>query len=170
MKNKRKFQEYMAGCSEIFGKELTDTLNGTYWELLKPYSDQQCERAFKKIMTSSKFFPKPVELIDAMKENLELLNAPSAWGEVMGSLGSGCEPEDPLIRKTIQALGGWSWMSTLTYDELHWMEKRFYEHYSSLSETYEDQMLLEDSEERPGRLTENDRILLEDKKRMELRK
>lgn len=132
MKNRKMFTNYMALFSEIFDKEASIALQKVYWQALENYSDLECEEAFKKIVSTSKFFPKPVEIIAAIpgREAQDALPL-TAWGSVMAGLESGREPEDPVTREAIRRVGGWHWLQQQSYDELHWIEKRFIEHYES---------------------------------------
>ena len=133
MKDKRKFSEFLTGLGEIFDKEITKTLNKVYWECLKPYTDQECEIAFTKTIANCKFFPRPAEII----ENIPKTNAFNAWGVVIDALERGEEPQNYAIQETIRRLGGWSWLTRQTYDELVWVEKRFYEYLEVINETPE---------------------------------
>ena len=121
----------MTGMGEIYDKEITPILTKIYWKVLLPFTNEQAEKAFNRAIASCKWFPKPSELIDLLKEEVKGLSAPEAWYEVMSGLERGHEPNDPIIQKAIRALGGWQRMGLLTYDELSWVEKRFNEHFNT---------------------------------------
>lgn len=136
MKNRKMFTNYMALFAEIFDKEVSIALQKVYWQALEAYSDPECEEAFKKIVATSKFFPKPAEIINAIDSLSSPETAPLiAWGTVMASLESGVEPSDPSTKEAIRRVGGWAWLQSQSYDELHWIEKRFIEHYESSGES-----------------------------------
>ena len=147
MKNQIKFKECMSLMSEVFNKEISQVLTDVYWEVLKDYSDADCEQAFKMAITNLKFFPKPVELISFIKEKAvdPRISALGAWHKVMSALEAGAQPKnDPCITRTISVLGGWAHLGSLSYTELGWIEKRFIEHYANFQQN--DQSLLEFSE------------------------
>jgi hypothetical protein len=60
----------------------------------------------------------------------------------MSGLECGVIPEDRRIKESIRRIGGWDWLSGQSYDELHWLEKRFLEHFDQIaeSETYDNQI------------------------------
>lgn len=67
MKNNKMFMNYMVLFGELYNKKISDTLKNAYWETLKPYNDKDCEEAFKKVIESLTFFPKPAEIIGFIK-------------------------------------------------------------------------------------------------------
>ena len=141
MKNKKKFKEYMTGLGEIFNKEITDTLKNIYWEILKPFTDVQCELAFNKLISTCKFFPKPSEFIKILRgdDNDRSLRA---WQGVTKALENGLNNfDDEITNQCIQVLGGWNFLFTRGYEELEWIEKRFHEHYQSLDKRQEFDLL-----------------------------
>jgi hypothetical protein len=46
-------------------------------------------------------------------------------------------PDDARIQETLRRLGGWAWMQDKSYDDLHWLEKRFIEHFEQITESDE---------------------------------
>ena len=134
MKDKVKFKEFMVGLGLIFDKDIPAPLSSIYWKTLQPYTDQECEKTFNRLISTCKFFPKPAEFLEILKGTTED-NGIQAWQKVMGILGRGGKSADDYqIDKAVNALGGWSYLGQQTYDELKWTEKRFREHYEVISE------------------------------------
>ena len=138
MKDEILFKEYMTGLGEIHGKEISDTIKNIYWKTLKPFSDEECQRAFEIIIQKSRFFPKPVDFLEILQvEEADGDRAAIAWGEVMSRLQS--DPYNPtswhdnMIPDCINRLGGWDHLCRSTTKELAWIEKRFAELYKALS-------------------------------------
>jgi hypothetical protein len=143
MNNKKIFAEYMTVLGEIHGKEISKTLAESYFEILKPYSDNECITAFKLVIKNSKFFPKPAEILELL-ESKNKLSSSEAWGKVIDCLTYGRQSENPTISKAISALGGWDYLSKLSYDDLHWQEKRFKEYFNDFQNKNDfDQDLIE---------------------------
>jgi hypothetical protein len=145
MKNKKRFAEMMSSLAVLFDKDVSEVLRGIYWQVLKGYSDEEVELAFHQVVASCKFFPKPAEIIQFIKSRKaeeNQANALESWGMVMSGLECGVIPEDRRIRESIRRIGGWDWLSGQSYDELHWLEKRFLEHFDQIaeSETYDNQI------------------------------
>jgi hypothetical protein len=67
MKNEIKFKEYMTMLCELHDKILSDMMKDLYWKVLEPFTDEECERAFKELIYSTRFFPKPVDLIEILQ-------------------------------------------------------------------------------------------------------
>ena len=61
MKNEVKFKEYMATLCELYDRQISKLLTDLYWKILEPFTDEQCEEAFKEIISSCRFFPKPAD-------------------------------------------------------------------------------------------------------------
>jgi hypothetical protein len=130
MKDGIMFKNYMTTLGELFNKDLSDTLKDMYWEALKPYSDEDCEEAFKKSVSLCKFFPKPADLIEFMGNESAGDKAVLAWVEVdkaVRTIGnySSVKFSDPVIHSVIQALGGWSELSMCSNLEWKWKKKEF---------------------------------------------
>ena len=49
MKNEIMFKEYISLLCETFDKSLSSALSTLYWRVLEPFTDEQCEAAFKEI-------------------------------------------------------------------------------------------------------------------------
>jgi len=67
---------------------------------------------------------------------------------VMSWLECGTIPNDRRIQESIRRLGGWDWLSGRSYDDLHWLEKRFVEHFEQIVESGRSENPLIASEER----------------------
>jgi hypothetical protein len=131
MKNEQRFGEILGILCICFDKEISEPLLKVYWQIFKNYDQRLVEKAFSKAMTECVFFPKPAEIIRFMREDA---NALEYWGMLMTGLECGKEPNDSKTKEVVRRLGGWERLQTLNYDELHWLEKRFVEHYQSLTE------------------------------------
>lgn len=123
MKNKKKFSECMSVLSEIFDKEISKSLQVVYWDILNPYDDEKCIKAFNRVVKECKFFPRPAELLSFIDK--ETPNKSELWEKVMKSLSSGNTPTDPTILRIVNILGGWEYLQQQGYSDLVWIEKRF---------------------------------------------
>jgi hypothetical protein len=61
------FADQMEGLGLTYDKEVTDPLSEIYFRALMAYSVEQIERAVNQIIITSKFFPKPSELIELIE-------------------------------------------------------------------------------------------------------
>jgi len=141
------FASIMAFLAEIFddGKPLNKQKIQAYWLVLKKYPINSIKTASKILIRERtyKSFPLPAEIIKYIPNNK--LSPHEAWQVVIDGLSNDHCPNEKVIRKVIDTLGGWSWLGSRTYDDLHWIEKRFLEHYETIIEKskHDDLMLLE---------------------------
>jgi len=135
MRDEIKFKEYMSLLSETFDKPVSGSLNDLYWKILEPFTDEQCESAFKEIIYSSKFFPKPADFMEILKGKKEH-RATEAWIEVLNAIKrignyESVKFSDPVIHSVLQVMGGWDKLAaTMTVDEEKWKQKELERLYS----------------------------------------
>lgn len=129
MKNDIKFKEYMTLLGEIHGKEITLALKDLYWKMLKPFSDEQCERAFEALIMSARFFPKPVDFIEQIcgKQGDQ---GTAAWVTVIKAVSRvgnyrSVRFTDPVIHGVIEVMGGWPEFCMMQADDVKWKQKEF---------------------------------------------
>jgi len=129
MQNRAEFSKFMLMIAEIFGKTLSEALTEVYWETLKPFTDEQCKKAFGILITSSQFFPKPVDLLEKIHGN-QGEKAIIAWEKTykairqVGSYES-VKFDDPAIHSTIELMGGWVELCKMKTDEAKWKQLEF---------------------------------------------
>ncbi|MEN6423299.1 MAG: DUF6475 domain-containing protein [Smithella sp.] len=108
-----------------------------YWKVLEPFTDEECEAAFKEIIYENKFFPKPAdfrEVLVGKKTNRATL----AWLEVLGSVArignyQSVKFDDPVIHSVINAMGGWPQLCMMEKNEEKWKQKEFERLYEVIS-------------------------------------
>jgi hypothetical protein len=127
MLNKTKFLKFMTTISEVFDKTLSETLMDVYWKALEPFTDEQCEKAFNEVIVSSRFFPKPVDIIEKMQREDK---ATEAWVQVLKAMqhvGISEIPtfHDPAINSAIEAMGGWMQLASMEIEDRRWQRKEF---------------------------------------------
>lgn len=129
MKNESKFKEYMATLCELHDRTMSKLLTDLYWKVLEPFTNEQCEEAFKEIIYSNKFFPKPADFREVLlgkKSN----KATEAWLEVLNAVArignyQSIKFDDSAIHSVIQAMGGWPQLCMMESTEEKWKQKEF---------------------------------------------
>lgn len=134
MKNHKRLAEFLTLMADLHEKEISKAKIEYYWEFLKPFSDEQCEVAFKKV--GLKWFPKPQDFLDVLQGN-DNDRALIGWQTVMDCLTQGKRSQDINISRTVNALGGWDNLERQSFDELKWTEKRFKEHFEVVEKRQE---------------------------------
>lgn len=162
MKNEIMFSEYMTGLGEIFDKKITDVLKNLYWKALEPFTDDQCKKAFNRVMAKSKWFPKPADLIEAIEadkpqiESVALVQA----NNIVAHLQQWGSTKWPALDDTIThhlMTRRWKydiWAKDVLESELKWWVKEFVRAYLAYSEAYE-MVQIEDVLDRIKPLIEN---------------
>ena len=143
MRDESKFKEYLTALCEIHDKKISPLLASLYWKVLEPFTDEQCEKAFKSLIYESRFFPKPVEFIETIKGTTGD-RATTAWLEVLETVArvghyQSVRFDDPVIHAVIEAMGGWVRLAgDMKADEEKWKQKEFERLYQVLSKNPRD--------------------------------
>lgn len=130
MRDETKFKEYLTALCEIHDKQISPLLASLYWKVLEPFTDEECEKAFKALIYKSRFFPKPVEFIETIKGTTGD-RATTAWLEVLETVArvghyQSVRFDDPVIHAVIEAMGGWVRLAgDMKADEEKWKQKEF---------------------------------------------
>jgi hypothetical protein len=138
MKNKKLFQEYMAGLSELFDKKLSTLAIKMYWRALSSFTDEQCKIVFDKAVAKYKFFPKPAELIQDIETPKEYLAQQQAGYLVACLEGVGYRnpegwDEDPTTKRLLEGRFRGIYERSLESD-IKWIEKDFIQAYQDISD------------------------------------
>ena len=132
MKNKQLLAEYLTLWGEIHDKKISETMANFYFETLKPFSDSDCEKVFKKV--GLKWFPKPQDFLDELQGNKKD-QATLAWLKVDKAVKShgpyaSVKFDDPAIHGVIEAMGGWPQFQDCSLkNDWKWKRKEFEELY-----------------------------------------
>lgn len=134
MKDETKFKEFLTALCEIHDKNMSQLLTRLYWETLSPFDDEACESAFKELIFTAKFFPKPAEFMELLRGKKQDIAA-IAWVEVVKTLKhtgtyESVQFADPVIHSVIDAMGGWIKLGEMVEDEEKWRAKEFERLYS----------------------------------------
>jgi len=139
--DKPEFLSIMTVLSEIYDTEVSDAKIEIYFEALKGTSIEQLKLATAEHVKTSKFFPKPAELIEAEPDHdLDALREYQEARKMCSSVGSYRRPkfDNPRTEKTIKLMGGWFYFC-ITEQPEHWIQKEFMRIFLSLQ--HEDERL-----------------------------
>lgn len=129
METKKILSNYMAMMGELFDKNVSSTLMEAYWKALEPYSDAEVETAFKRLVTTARFFPKPAEVLEAIN-GPQVDQAVLAWQRVDKAVREhgpyeSVQFDDAAIHGAIELMGGWVQFQNVHVDEWKWKQKDF---------------------------------------------
>jgi len=139
MESKQLLMEYMSLWTEMHSKEVTPTLAEAYWRSLKGHSGEDCRAAFEKCTDECEWFPKIPEIKRALPGNASAGDkAVLAWVEVdkaVRTIGNyqSVRFSDPVTHSVIQAMGGWSYLCSLTTEEYKWKRVEFEKLYPTMA-------------------------------------
>jgi len=138
----QKFKKLMAVCGITFDKEITPDLLQLYWDILKEYDYEQVEKAVKRVIMTSEFFPRPARIIKAMQENEDDLEvraelAYSKFSEARRTIGAYQTVifDDPIIHRIVDQHGGWPEVCMMTKEDEKYtaFKKNFITEYKSFA-------------------------------------
>ena len=81
MNNQKQFKDGMVLMASIFNFDLEEIHIKTYWRLLQGISDEQFESSVDEWLLQGKFFPRPSELLDMIKNPSQ--SSGEAWAHVL---------------------------------------------------------------------------------------
>lgn len=117
----------MVLMGNIHKMKIAKDLLEAYWDILKPYSDEDCDKAFKKILATAKFFPKPPDFLEHLQEGVPHMLAWQTAFKAIGSPGPymSVKFSDPVINLVIELMGGWPAFCTMETEEIKWKQIEF---------------------------------------------
>lgn len=131
-----RFREVLAGMAEMFKHELSGPLLDAYWLALKDWPLVEFEQAAAHLLGTEEFMPRPVKFNALRKANrptsgegfaIAVAHAASgAWRE------GGCS--DPMVNQAVRSLGGWRVIAMCDEDKLPFLERRFAEHFETITD------------------------------------
>ena len=130
------FLSAFRALTELHGKDVSDNLTRFYHTTLADHSIADVLSAFKRAATETKFFPKPVELLEfiggsvdelkvqAEQQAQEVLMAVRQKGRYANVLFA-----DPTTQAVVKGLGGWQELCNQKQEDEKWFIKNFVDDY-----------------------------------------
>lgn len=134
----QRFKTVMAGLGRVYGADVDSVLLDAYWFALKSWEIQDFEKAAEHLVGNSQFMPRPADFTALRKASLPtageafhraMLLARRAPPREIPSLTSGNEAIDAAVR----ACGGYEQLAMCHSDKLGFLERRFAEHFDTIS-------------------------------------
>lgn len=136
--DRKKFIEVIVGFCELKGKQLSAPALELYWRALRHWELSDFLAAAEQLVRTSEFMPTPKEFEDLRKAArptsgeawILACDTARGWRELRPNVSSG----DPFVDRVVRAVGGYRAISMYESDKLHFLEKRFSEHFESMQE------------------------------------
>ena len=117
--------------AEIHNRKVSQGLVKLYCATLDRFTAEQLRAGFT-VVSGSRFFPKPADIIEAIEGTKEDFAAVAdiAARKVIDSIGSvgsyrSVVVSDPAAHATLRVMGGWTDLCAMTVAELKWWRKEF---------------------------------------------
>lgn len=136
--DRRKFIEVVIGFAELKGKQLSAPALELYWRSLQHWQLGDFLDAAEQLVRTSEFMPTPKDFEDLRKAarptsgEAWILACETArdWRELRPHVSSG----DPFVDRVVRAVGGYRAIAMYDSEKLHFLEKRFAEHFEVMQE------------------------------------
>jgi len=140
--DRKEFAKMMTVAATLYERDLDEMLIEVYFRALKEFSIDEVRNAFNRHIRASKWFPKPVELIQRINgddESLEgraIEQASLVWESIarVGHSQSVCFNDKVTAAVIDKIWGGWSKMACETKEhEQKWFIKDFIKYYEQFT-------------------------------------
>lgn len=129
MINKDVFNNNMQGLSMLFNYKIDKVLMTIYYRALQELTDEQFTYAVNKLVQSSKFMPKPAEILEVARGNNEA-KIESAWQMLVKAINvigmyEDVQFEDEYLAGAVHLLGGWLALCEMTEEDFKYAHVTF---------------------------------------------
>ena len=139
--DRKKFVEVVIGFAELKGKQLSAPALELYWRSLQHWALADFLQAAEHLIRTSEFMPLPKDFEDLRKAGRP--TAGEAWTRAIANCGSCHSPlgytaggtcGDPFVDRVVRAIGGYRAIAMCDSEKLHFLERRFSEHFESIQD------------------------------------
>lgn len=139
--DRKKFVEVVLGFAELKGKQLSAPALELYWRSLQHWQLSDFMAAAEHLIRTSEFMPMPKDFEDLRKACRP--TAGEAWAKAVAACGSchsaqgytnGGTCGDSFIDRVVRAIGGYKAIAMCDSEKLHFLERRFAEHFESIQD------------------------------------
>lgn len=133
-----RFRNIIRGMGRMYAAEPDGLVLDAYWIALSDWSFEDFQAASQRLMKTSKFMPRPSDFEDLRKAGR--LTAGEAFAKALGWARAGTytapakTPDAIFIDRVVMAMGGWIAITGSDPEKLHFLERRFLEHFESLQD------------------------------------
>jgi hypothetical protein len=137
--DRERFLKIVVGFAELKGKVLSASALEVYWRAMQAWPLADFEAAAALLVKATPFMPTPYDFEKLRKAGRP--TAGEAWAQARaacgscytgGHLGPGGTCGDEFIDRAVRAIGGYRAIAVCDMDKLHFLERRFAEHYETL--------------------------------------
>lgn len=128
------FLETVVGFAELKGKQLSVPALELFWNSMQQWAIDDFREAANQLIRTCDFMPTPKDFEDLRKAGRP--TSGEAWAQIrlMARRSYTAEPDDPVAARALQALGGLRAVAMCDSDKVHFLERRFAEHFEDLQD------------------------------------
>lgn len=139
--DRRKFLEVVVGFAELKGKQLSAPALELYWRSLQHWELKDFLAASEHLIRTCEYMPIPKDFEDLRKAGRP--TSGEAWAKAVAACGSchsavgytnGGTCGDKFVDRVVRAIGGYRAIAMCDSDKLHFLERRFAEHFASMQD------------------------------------
>jgi len=144
--DRKDFLEVIIGFAELKGKQLSAPALELYWRSMQAWSLDDFRKAAEHLIRTCEFMPMPKDFEDLRKAGRA--TSGEAWAAVLKFARTSYSPNfpvdprylrgplaDPLVQRAVNAVGGWNAIAMSNSESTHFLERRFAEHFESMSDS-----------------------------------
>jgi hypothetical protein len=160
-----RFKSIMSGMARMYGANLDTVLLDAYWLALDDWPLADFEAAAKQLMKTATFMPKPAEF-NALRKAYDM-TAGEAFA-LARRIAQRLNPRELISHRSgeekldaaVRACGGFEAIAMCETAKIGFLERRFVEHYETISDAHETRAALPElAENSPWRLAGPRRLL-----------
>lgn len=129
------FGEVIAGLAELKGRVLSKPAIELFWRAMQDWPLDEFRAAAAHLVRTCPFMPSPADF-DALRRAGRPTSG-EAWLQAVRCAATSayrhCETPGGVIDRAVAAIGGYSAIGMCDESKLHFLERRFAEHYESMS-------------------------------------
>lgn len=139
--DRQAFLEIVIGFAELKGKQLSAPALELYWRSMQSWPLPDFRLAAEHLIRTCQFMPIPKDFEDLRKAGRP--TAGEAWSKAVAACGSchsalgytsGGTCGEEFVDRVVRAIGGYRAIAMCDTDKLHFLERRFAEHFESMQD------------------------------------
>jgi hypothetical protein len=136
--DRKTFLEIVIGFAELKGKTLSAPALELYWNAMQHWSIGEFQQAANHLVRACEFMPTPKDFEDLRKASRP--TSGEAWIKARATARRDWNMKtcgDLLIDRAVVAIGGYNAIGMCDIDKMHFLERRFAEHFETMQDVEE---------------------------------
>jgi len=135
--DKAEFAKVVLAFAELKGKQLSLPAVEMYWHAMQDWELEDFKAAAAHLLKTAEFMPVPKDFEDLRRAGR--LTAGEAWDHAVSWAASSQYRRGPMgteiIDQCVRMIGGYAAIAMCDEEKLHFLERRFVEHYETLEDS-----------------------------------